>query len=79
MTPIQGTKEKKLLIDILNACFKDNQNASIIQTDGTSKPKERKKGERKFRMQEHLADLFTRQAAAAEQARSSTLEPHLPK
>jgi hypothetical protein len=30
-------------------------------------------------MQEHLADLFARQAAAAEQARSSSLEPHLPK
>ena len=79
MTPILGAKDKKLLIDILNACFKDNQNAYLIQTDGTSKPKERKKGERKFRMQEHLADLFARQAAAAEQARSSSLEPHLPK
>ncbi|MDA7615308.1 polyphosphate kinase 1 [Akkermansiaceae bacterium] len=79
MTPIPGAKDKKLLIDILNACFKDNQNACLIQADGTSKPKERKKGERKFRMQEHLADLFARQAAAAEQARSSSLEPHLPK
>ena len=79
MTPIQGAKDKKLLIDILKSCFRDNQNAYLIQADGSSKPKERKKGERKFRMQEHLADLFARQAAAAEQARSSSLEPHLPK
>ncbi|MCH1510880.1 MAG: polyphosphate kinase 1 [Akkermansiaceae bacterium] len=79
MTPILSAKDKKLLIAILIACFKDNQNACLIQADGTSKPKERKKGERKFRMQEHLADLFARQAAAAEQARSSSLEPHLPK
>jgi len=79
MTPIQGAKEKKLLVGILEACFKDNQNAYLIQPDGSSKLKERKKGERKFRMQQHLADLFTRNAAAAEQARSSSLEPHLPK
>jgi hypothetical protein len=30
-------------------------------------------------MQDHLTQLFARQAAAAHQARSSSLEPHLPK
>ncbi|MDB4538016.1 polyphosphate kinase 1, partial [Akkermansiaceae bacterium] len=44
MTPIHGAKEKSLLISILKACFRDNQNAYLIQADGTSKPKERKKG-----------------------------------
>lgn len=79
MTPIVDSSSKKLLIGILEACFKDKQNASLIQTDGSSKRLERQKGERRFNMQEHLAQLFERQAAAARQARSSSLEPHLPK
>ncbi len=79
MTPIVDTSSKKLLIGILESCFRDNQNAYLIQTDGTSKRIEREKGERRFRVQDHLAQLFERQAAAAQQARSSSLEPHLPK
>lgn len=79
MTPIHDPRSKKLLIDILKNSFRDNQNAYLIQTDGSSKRREREKGERKFRIQDHLAQLFARQAAAAEQARSSSLEPHLPK
>ncbi len=79
MTPILDPSSKKLLINILASSFRDNQNAYLIQTDGSSKPIERKKGERKFRMQDHLAQLFERKAAAAAQARSSSLEPHLPK
>lgn len=79
MTPIIDSSSKKILIGILEACFKDNQNASLIQTDGSSKRLERQKGERRFNMQEHLTQLFERQAAAARQARSSSLEPHLPK
>jgi len=79
MTPIHDTRSKKLLIDILKTGFRDNQNAYLIQSDGSSKRREREKGERKFRSQEHLAQLFARKAAAAEEARSSSLEPHLPK
>ncbi len=79
MTPIRDATSKKLLIGILESCFRDNQNASLIQTDGSSKRIERQKGERKFRMQDHLAQLFERKAATAAQARSSSLEPHLPK
>lgn len=79
MTPIIDSSSKKLLIGILESCFRDNQNAYLIQPDGTSKRVEREKGERRFRMQDHLTQLFARQAAAAQQARSSSLEPHLPK
>lgn len=79
MTPIVDAPSKKLLISILESCFRDNQNAYLIQTDGSSKRIEREKGERRFRMQDHLSQLFTRKAAAAAQARSSSLEPHLPK
>jgi polyphosphate kinase len=79
MTPIQDASSKKLLINILDSCFRDNQNAYLIQTDGTSKRIEREKGERRFRMQDHLTQLFARKAAAAQQARTSSLEPHLPK
>ncbi len=79
MTPIVDSASKKLLIGILESCFRDNQNSYLIQTDGSSKRIEREKGERRFRMQDHLAQLFARKAAAAQQARSSSLEPHLPK
>lgn len=79
MTPIVDKASKKTLISLLEACFRDNQNAYLIQKDGSSKRKERAKGERKFRLQEHLQQLFTRRAAAAAEARSSNLEPHLPK
>ncbi len=79
MTPILDATSKKLLIGILESCFKDNQNAYLIQPDGSSKRIERQKGERKFRMQDHLTQLFERKAATAAQARSSSLEPHLPK
>lgn len=79
MTPIMDRVSKKLLIGILKSCFRDNQNGYLIQPDGTSKRIEREKGEGRFRMQDHLTQLFARQAAAAQQARSSSLEPHLPK
>lgn len=79
MTPIVDRSSKNALFGILESCFRDNQNAYLIQTDGTSKRIERDKGERRFRMQDHLAQLFERQAAAAQQARSSSLEPHVPK
>ena len=79
MTPIVDRASKKLLIGILKSCFRDNQNSYLIQPDGSSKRIERKKGEGRFRMQAHLTQLFARQAAAAQQARSSSLEPHLPK
>ena len=79
MTPILDRASKKLLIGILKSCFRDNQNSYLIQPDGSSKRIEREKGEGRFRMQAHLTQLFARQAAAAQQARSSSLEPHLPK
>jgi polyphosphate kinase len=79
MTPIVDRASKKLLISILKSCFRDNQNGYLIQPDGSSKRIEREKGEGRFRMQDHLTQLFARQAAAAQQARSSSLEPHLPK
>ena len=79
MTPIVDSYSKKMLLGILAACFKDNQNAYLIQTDGSSRRIERQKGEHRFRMQDYLTQLFERQAAAARQARSSSLEPHLPK
>ena len=79
MTPIVDRASKKLLIDILKSCFRDNQNGYLIQPDGTSKRIDREKGVARFRMQDHLTQVFARQAAAAQQARSSSLEPHLPR
>lgn len=79
MTPIDDAPSKSLLIDILKAGFRDNQNAYHLQMDGSSKRREREKGERRFRQQDYLTQRFARMAAAAEQVRSSNLEPHLPK
>jgi polyphosphate kinase len=79
MTPIHDSRSKKLLIDLLKNTFRDNQNAYQIQTDGSSKRREREKGERRFCSQQHFTQLFARKAAAIEQVRSSSLEPHLPK
>lgn len=79
MTPIHDSRSKKLLIDLLKKTFRDNQNAYQIQTDGSSKRREREKGERRFCSQQYFTQLFARKAAAIEQVRSSSLEPHLPK
>jgi len=79
MTPIRDKASKKILLKVLTSCFRDNQNASLILTDGSSKRIEPKKGDRKYRMQSDLTEYFIRKAAAAEQAKSSSLEPHLPK
>ena len=79
MTPITDSPSKKQLLNILDASFRDNQNAYQIQPDGSSKKIQKPKGQRKFRMQSHLTQHYARKAAAAQQARSSSLEPHLPK
>lgn len=79
MTPITDLPSKKQLLNILDASFRDNQNAYQIQPDGSSKKIQKPKGQRKFRMQTHLTQHYARKAAAAQQARSSSLEPHLPK
>jgi polyphosphate kinase len=78
MIPIEDTQSKKRLIDILEAAFRDNCNAFRIIDDGSSPRIERSKGEKRFRMQEHLQKQARKAAKARAHERSTTFEPHRP-
>ncbi|MEJ6728324.1 MAG: polyphosphate kinase 1 [Akkermansiaceae bacterium] len=79
MLPVRDEHCRKTLVKILKASFRDNQNASLILPDGTSKRIIPAEGEAPFRMQAYLSEFFSRKAEGAEQQRTLQLEPHLPK
>ena len=54
MIPIEDKNCRKRLQTILDAAFKDNCNAHEILENGSSQRIIKKKGQKKFRMQEHL-------------------------
>ena len=78
MIPIEQKIIKRRLIRILEAFFKDNQNAYRILPDGTSQKINPAKGEKPFRAQEHFHQQSRRAAKAREHERSMTFEPHVP-
>ena len=78
MIPIEQKIIKRRLIRILEAFFKDNQNAYRILPDGTSQKINPAKGEKPFRAQEHFLQQSRRAAKAREHERSMTFEPHVP-
>ncbi|MBK1834366.1 polyphosphate kinase 1 [Roseibacillus ishigakijimensis] len=78
MIPIEDRSCKRQLIRILEAAFKDNTNASLILPDGTSKPVTPAKGERPFRLQEHLYRNAVKAARNHARQKATTFEPHLP-
>lgn len=78
MIPVEDAACKKRLQSILNAAFKDNCNGFEILPDGTSQRIRPKKGEKKFRMQEHLQKQARKQAKTRAHERSTTFEPHTP-
>ena len=78
MIPIEQKIIKRRLIRILDAFFKDNQNAYRILPDGTSQKINPAKGEKPFRAQEHFHQQSRRAAKAREHERSMTFEPHVP-
>lgn len=53
MFPIEAEEHKARLIALLQACFKDNQNAHQLNPDGTSARKRPGSSEEHFRSQEH--------------------------
>lgn len=79
MIPIEGSRLKVILKEILRACFQDNQNAFRILPDGISERKAPSNGAPPFQMQAHLAQYFARMAESALEERALQLEPHLPK
>ncbi|MDB4436198.1 polyphosphate kinase 1, partial [Akkermansiaceae bacterium] len=79
MLPVRDEQPKSILLKALDACFRDNTNASRILADGTSERVSPKEGEAPFRMQSVLTEFFTEKADAALLESDLTLEPHLPK
>lgn len=78
MSPVEDRSSKRRLIRILEACFKDNQNAFLIKGDGSSDPIVAEKGERAFRLQEHLYKQAVKAARNYERRQATTFEPYLP-
>lgn len=79
MIPIVDRQPKAVLKEILETCFRDNQNASLILSDGSSERIVPAEGVEPFRMQEYLTEYFARHADSSQQDRALQLEPHLPK
>lgn len=77
MIPIIDNKAKSFLKNVLEAAFKDNQQAHLMLADGSyqriSNPKAKP-----FRMQSALQADAVSLSKAKTQRRSSTFEPHLP-
>ncbi len=78
MIPIEDKTCQNRLQGILEAAFKDNCNSFEILEDGSSRRIEREKGQKRFRMQEHLQQQAKRTAKARAHERSTTFEPHTP-
>lgn len=78
MSPIEDRACKRQLIRILEACFKDNTNSFLIKSDGTSTPIQPQKGERSFRLQEHLYKQASKAARNHARQKATTFEPYLP-
>lgn len=78
MNPIVDPPLRRRLIRILEACFRDNTQASRILPDGSSERLRPARGEKPFRVQQ----FFWQEACAAAEARgferTTTFEPHLP-
>jgi len=82
MIPITEAKAKKRLTEILKGAFTDNQNAHIIQSDGSSLRKEPPRGRGRknlVRLQASLQDAAENAAKAATAHQSTTFEPHTPR
>ncbi len=76
MVPIEEPALAKRVQGILDACFRDNTQACLIQPDGSSRPVGRRKKDKPYAMQAGLQRLAQQQAAARERDNRQTLEPH---
>lgn len=79
MVPIENRHLARRVRGILDACFKDNTQASLIQPDGTSKPIRCTGRSKPFAMQRYLQEQAELMARTRERASRQTLEPHRPK
>ena len=76
LTPIEDKKLAQHAMGVLDACFRDNMQASVMQEDGTYK---RAEGSTPFRMQAYLRREARRHARTRERNSRTLLEPHRPK
>lgn len=76
LTPIEDKKLAQRAMKILDACFRDNTQASVMQADGAYKRVEETPS---FRMQAFLQRQARRHARTRERNSRTLLEPHLPK
>lgn len=80
MIPITDSKAKKRLTEILKTAFEDNQNAHIIQKDGSSVRKQKSKAKDKdIRLQSTLQEAAEKATKASSYLQSTTFEPHKPR
>jgi len=78
MTPIEDKSCKRILTNLLEYCFRDNTQSSVLLPDGTSQRLSPKKGAPPFRLQEHLQNQAIEAAQAGNAERATSFEPHLP-
>ena len=79
MVPILSHGPANRLMEVLDACFRDNVQACAIKTDGSSAPVPCPPGTQPFAMQAHLQAQARRHARERERAGRQTLEPHTPR
>lgn len=77
MTPIEDPRLARRVMEILDACFKDNTQASELLEDGSSRPVE--PHGKPFAMQRFLYRQARHRARTIERENRQTLEPHRPK
>ncbi len=77
MVPIEDQQLAHRILDILDACFKDNTQACDMAPDGSYHPATGKK--KAFAMQAHLQREARRRARSQESASMRVLEPHKPR
>ena len=78
MIPIEDKASRKRLQTILDAAFKDNCNGFEILENGSSRRIMKKKGQKRYRMQEQLQGQAHKAAKARAHERTTTFEPHTP-
>ncbi|MEM9080852.1 MAG: polyphosphate kinase 1 [Verrucomicrobiota bacterium] len=76
MIPIEDFPSKKRLIRYLEACFKDNQNAFLIQPDGSGQRLQPQNDDTPFRLQEQLQKQATKAAKTKNRDHITTFEPY---
>jgi polyphosphate kinase len=78
MIPIEEPALKRRLVKILNACFNDNTQASVVLPDGSSQKLSPAPGQKPFRLQNALYQEARKASKAGEHERAMTFEPHVP-